>query len=117
MGTTERRQEIMKILCRRQHETMSNLASELGVSIRTIQRDIETLSISEPIYTQTGKYNGGVYILEGYSFERMYMTEQELDVLRKLYIAADEQSFLLTDDEKSLLRSLISQYSKPTIKQ
>ena len=117
MGTTERRREIMKILCRRRHETMSNLASELGVSIRTIQRDIETLSISEPIYTQTGKYNGGVYIVEGYSFDRMYMNEQELDVLQKLYIAADEQDSLLTDDEKSLLRSLISQYSKPTIKQ
>ena len=117
MGTTERRREIMKILCRRQHETMSNLASELGVSIRTIQRDIETLSISEPIYTQTGKYNGGVYILEGYSFERMYMTEQEIDVLRKLYIAVNEKSFLLSDGEKSLLRSLISQYSKPKINQ
>ena len=117
MGTTERRQEIMKILCRRQHETMSNLASELGVSIRTIQRDIETLSISEPIYTQTGKYNGGVYILEGYSFERMYMTEQELDVLRKLYIAVNEKSFLLIDDEKRLLESIISQYSKPKINQ
>ena len=117
MGTTERRQKIMKILCRRQHETMNNLASELGVSIRTIQRDVETLSISEPIYTQTGKYNGGVYILEGYSFERMYMTEQELDVLRKLYIAVNEKSFLLSDNEKSLLESIISQYSKPKINQ
>ena len=117
MGTTERRRKIMKILCRRQHETMSNLASELGVSIRTIQRDIDTLSISEPIYTQTGKYNGGVYIVEGYSFDRMYMTEQELNVLRKLYIAANEKSFLLSDDEKGLLRSLISQYSKPKTNQ
>ena len=44
------------------------------------------------------------------------MNKQELDVLRKLYIAADEQSSLLTDDEKNLLRYIISQYSKPKIK-
>ena len=113
MGTAERRYEIMKILCRRRYETMSNLASELGVSVRTVQRDIEILSGTEPIYTQSGKYGGGVYVMEDYSMDRMYMKEQELDVLQKLYIAADEQGSLLTDDEKSLLRSLISQYSKP----
>ena len=116
MGTAERRYEIMKILCRRRYETIRNLASEFGVSMRTIQRDIETLSRTEPIYTQFGKYGGGVYVVEGYSMDRMYMKNSELDVLQKLYIAADEQSFLLTEDEKSLLRSLISQYSKPNTK-
>ena len=117
MGTAERRYEIMRILCRRRYETIRNLASEFGVSMRTVQRDIEVLSGTEPIYTQFGKYGGGVYIVEGYSMDRMYMNEQELNVLQKLYIAADEQDSLLTDYEKSLLRSLISQYSKPTIKQ
>lgn len=116
MGTTERRREIMKILCRRRHETMSNLASALGVSIRTIQRDIDTLSISEPIYTQTGKYNGGVYIVDGYSFDRMYMTEPELEVLKKLYIAATKNNSLLSAGEKEILYGLISQYSKPKLK-
>lgn len=115
MGAAERRYEIMKLLCRRRHETIRNLASEFGVSMRTIQRDIETLSRTEPIYTQFGKYGGGVYIVEGYSLDRMYMNEQELNVLRKLYIAADEQCSLLTDDEKKLLWSLLSQYSKPQI--
>ena len=116
MGTAERRREIMKILCRRQYETMSNLASELGVSIRTIQRDIDTLSISEPIYTQAGKYTGGVYILEGYSIDRMYMTETEISVLKKLYIASNKNVLLLTKDEKKILEGIISQYSKPKLK-
>ena len=113
MGTAERRHEIMKILCRRRYETMHNLASEFDVSVRTVQRDIEVLSITEPIYTKSGKYDGGVYVMEGYSMDRMYMTDAELNLLRKLYIAADEQNSLLTDYEKSLLGSLISQYSKP----
>ena len=59
MGTAERRNEIMRILCRRRHESISNLADEFGVSTRTILRDIEVLSIKEPIYTQCGRYGGG----------------------------------------------------------
>lgn len=116
MGTAERRYEILKILCRRRYETIRNLASEFGVSMRTVQRDIEALSRTEPIYTQFGKYGGGVYVVEGYSMDRMYMKDSELDVLQKLYIAADKYEDLLTTDEKNLLKSLISQYSKPNTK-
>ena len=116
MGTAERRHELMKILCRRRHETVRNLASEFGVSMRTVQRDIATLSRTEPIYTQCGKYGGGVYVVDGYSMDQMYMKEQELAVLQKIYIAADENRSLLTDDEKNLLKHLISKYSKPKIK-
>ena len=116
MGAAERRYKIMKILCRRRHETIRNLASEFGVSTRTVQRDIETLSRTEPIYTQCGKYGGGVYVVEGYYIDRIYMTDSELDVLKKLYISADKNEALLTNDEKNLLRFIISQYSKPTIK-
>lgn len=115
MGTAERRHEIMKMLCRRRHETIHHLASEFGVSMRTIQRDIDILSRTEPIFTQPGKH-GGVYIVDGYSMDRMYMTDAELDVLQKLYIAADGNAALLTDGERKLLGSLISQYSKPKIK-
>lgn len=116
MGTAERRYKIMKTICRRRYETIRNLASEFGVSMRTIQRDIEALSGTEPIYTKFGKYGGGVYIVDGYSMDRMYMTDMELDVLQKLYIAADENPSLLTDDEKNILRLLISHYSKPKTK-
>ena len=116
MGTSERRYELMRLLCRRRYETMRNLALEFGVSIRTIQRDIENLSVTEPIYTKFGKHGGGVYVVDGYSMDRMYMKDSELDVLQKLYIAADKDEDLLSIDEKSLLRSLISQYSKPNTK-
>lgn len=112
MGAAERRYEIMKILCRRRHETILNLASEFGVSPRTIQRDIESLSKTEPIFTQSGK-NGGIYVVEGYSMNRMYMTKSEIDVLKKLYIASEKNKSLLTVEEKERLTSLISLYSKP----
>ena len=84
MGTAERRTEIMRVLCRRRHETISNLADEFGVSTRTILRDIEVLSVTGPIYTQCGRYGGGVYVTDDFSMTRMYMTERELNLLHKL---------------------------------
>lgn len=60
MGTAERRNEIMRVLCRKRHETVLNLAKEFGVSERTILRDVVALSLTEPIYTQCGRYGGGV---------------------------------------------------------
>ena len=91
MGTAERRTEIMRVMCRRRHETISNLAEEFGVSTRTILRDVEVLSVTEPIYTQCGRY-GGVYVTDDYSMTRMYMTKKELSLLHKLSKLADEKA-------------------------
>lgn len=110
-GTAERRSEIMKILCRRRSETIRNLAFELDVSERTVRRDIEILSLSEPIYTQPGRYGGGVYVEENYSMTRMYMSEEELEVLHKLADMADKHDF--GEYEQKILHSIISAYTKP----
>ncbi len=115
MGTAERRNEIMRILCRRRHETVSNLASEFGVSERTILRDIEVLSSSEPIYTQCGRYGGGVYVIDNYQMDRMYISQNELAVLHKLSSLADKRDICSLDgNERRLLDSIILQYTKPT---
>lgn len=113
MGTAERRAEIMRILCRRRHETISNLAEEFGVSTRTILRDIEVLSITEPIYTQCGRYGGGVYITDNYVMHRMYMSDRELAVLRKVVFLAENKSVCdLDENESDLLKTIIAQYTK-----
>ena len=117
MGTAERRAEIMRILCRRRHETISNLAEEFGVSKRTIQRDIDILSITEPIYTQCGRYDGGIYVTEGYVKDRMYMTEYELSVLHRLEGFAENKTVCdLNSDELLTLKNLITLYTKPIIR-
>lgn len=117
MGTAERRNEIMRILCRRRHEIVSNLATEFGVSERTIRRDIEALSATEPIYTQCGRYGGGVYVLDNYRKERMYMNSNELKVLHKLFELAQKQAIcILSRDEKHTLRLIIDQYTKPIVR-
>lgn len=115
MGTAERRIELLKVLCRRRYETIANLASEFGVSKRTIRRDIEFLSLKNPIYTQAGKYTGGVYVLDGYTIDRMYMNDAELNVLKKLSIA-EKDNTLLSINERKILNSIILQYSKPQLR-
>lgn len=113
MGTAERRAEIMRILCRRRHETISNLAEEFGVSTRTILRDIEVLSITEPIYTQCGRYGGGVYITDNYVMNRMYMSDRELAVLRKVVFFAENKHICdLDENESDLLKTIIALYTK-----
>lgn len=113
MGAIERRYEIMRILCRRRYETITNLAREFGVSQRTILRDIAELSLAEPIYTQCGRY-GGVYVLDSYKMERMYMSEKELSVLHRLSTsAAKKEVCVLSEEEKKILHLIISQYTKP----
>lgn len=83
MGTAERRQKILILLCRRRHDTIENLASEFGVSERTIRRDVEALSATDPIYTQTGRH-GGVYVADGYYLDRQYMSNEEISLLKKV---------------------------------
>ena len=113
--TAERRRKMLKMLCRRRSETVHNLALELGVSERTIRRDVEILSLEEPIYTQSGRYGGGVYVQEGYSMDRMYMAPEELHVLQKISDMVDKQVLChLNAEEKRILHSIISVYTKPT---
>ena len=61
MGATERQLEIIKYLCRKRYATMSTLADKFGVSVRTIQRDIEALTLFVPLDVKAGRYEGGVY--------------------------------------------------------
>ena len=63
MNKYERQRQIIRLIRSRTYETIKNLAIDFGVSERTIGRDIEELSLVEPIYTKSGRYGGGVYIL------------------------------------------------------
>ena len=83
MRPDERRKAIIEILCQRRHETMKNLASEFGVSIRAICYDINILSLTYPLLTLQGRY-GGVYIADGYRLVRKYLTSDQRSLLERL---------------------------------
>ena len=117
MGIAERQNEILRILCRRRHETISNLAAELGVSERTIRRDIEDLSLTAPIYTRPGRYDGGVYVMDGYSMDRMYFKRSEADVIRGIVSAAERDGVcVIGKTELLILKEMLASYSKPIVR-
>ena len=83
MKSDERRQAIINLLCQRRHETMKNLASEFGVSVRTICYDIEMLSLTYPLFTLQGRC-GGVYLMEEYHLRKKYLMPQQQELLERL---------------------------------
>lgn len=117
METSERRTAVLKLLCRRRHETIKNLADEFGVSERTIRRDIEILSLNEPIYTQAGRYGGGVYVMPNYDMDRMYFQNAEKEVMYKVLDSVEHGApCALTSSEIAILRKMIADYTKPSAK-
>ena len=111
MGTAERRLEILKYLCKARKATMPQLAEMFGVSIRTIQRDVfeieETFHV--PIDIRCGKYDGGIYVIGDYSFDRAYMHDDELVLLSKIQQIVKNK---LSDTENALLSQIIKTYTK-----
>lgn len=68
---------IVNILAEKGKVTAPELANYLEVSRRTINRDIDSLSMAGiPIVTEQGK-NGGISILEGYTLDKRILNEVE----------------------------------------
>ena len=88
MNTAHRRMEIINILILRRHVTASELAQEFGVSVRTIQYDIQALSLGFPIYTKQGG-DGGIFVGENYKPYMNTLTPLELKVLQEMYELAE----------------------------
>ena len=88
MNTVHRRTEIINILIIRRHTTANELAQEFGVSIRTIQYDIQALSLGFPIYTKQGG-DGGIFVGENYKPFMNTLTTLELKVLQEMYELAE----------------------------
>ena len=84
MDAVERRQQILELLCQRRKDTMQNLAAELGVSERTIRRDVEILTRSYPLETVCGRYGGGVRVADWYHLDRQRMSPRQTAQLRRL---------------------------------
>lgn len=103
----------MKTLCRKRHETIANLAAEFGVSKKTIKRDVDALSTIMPIYIKAGRYDGGIYVLDNYTMDRIYMTNSEISLLKKIYSIACDTPNLLNKQEADLLKNLIQVYTFP----
>lgn len=84
MMRAERLLSIMLRLQTHKKVTAKQLATDLGVSIRTIYRDMDALGMAGiPIYTQRGE-NGGCFLDEDY---RVSLTNLNLTELQALFVS------------------------------
>ena len=105
MRANERRQALLEYLCEVRHSTTENLAFQFSVSESTIRRDILELSLSYPVYTVCGKYDGGVYIANDYYIGKQYLTEEQLEFLLSL-------KSQVGDDQRRILDSIVKKFGK-----
>ena len=104
MRANERRMLILETLCARRQDNVHNLAFEFGVSIRTIKYDIELLSLSYPIYTQKGRYDGGVFISEDYYLGKRYLSTEQQELIERLMNE-------VTDKDAKVLKGILDRFT------
>ena len=104
MSPNERRMEILQVLIERKEGTLENLAFEFGVSKRTMQYDIETLSLSHPIYCESGN-GGGIRIEKDYKIGKRKFSQEQEEFLKSLLPR-------LSAGEQEKMNEILSEFSR-----
>ena len=86
MRINDRQKQLIDLLCQRRSDTVQNLATELGVSERTIRRDIEELTLTYPLETVRGRYGGGVRMADWYFQDRPKLSPKQTALLNRLAV-------------------------------
>lgn len=102
-STTERRMELLEYMCEKRHDTIEHLAYKFEVSKRTIRYDVEVLSLSYPIYSQTGK-GGGVFVTDTFHLFQKHFNQEQRELLEKL-------APKLTGDDARIMQDLLNTFS------
>lgn len=102
MSANERRAEIIRIMVARRQESMQVLASELGVTDRTIRADILVLTAEYPLETVRGN-GGGVRIADWYHPHKNILSKEQISVLEQLFPQAN-------DEQKRVLDQMLREY-------
>lgn len=102
MKTVNRRIKILKYMSEVRNSNMLRLSTEFEVSISTIRRDVEYLSLHYPISTLSGKY-GGVFVMENYYYGKGKLSSLQQETLEDVCGKVDDKT-------SKIIRSIISQF-------
>jgi len=103
---------IIYYLLDKKETTAKILAERLGVSVRTIYRDIDVLSgAGVPIYTNQGK-GGGITLLDDFVLSKSVLTEKEQD---EILLALQNLSAAQYPDINRILARLSSLFKKSDV--
>lgn len=108
----ERLESLKLLLAERDYTTANDLAEDLGVSLRTLHRDLATLrDLGVPVGGLAGR-GGGVFLERGWSLGRVHLNEREaMGLLLSIAIAERTGSPLLLDDIRSIERKLVQAFA------
>lgn len=104
MGPDERRNVIWHSLCSQRQVTARRLSIELGVSLRTVYRDLEILSLTYPIESIRGRYGGGYKLCDWFFPKRTTLCKEQVTLLKQLALSACQE-------EARVLCSILTQFS------
>ncbi|MFI2367537.1 helix-turn-helix transcriptional regulator [Streptomyces sp. NPDC018833] len=104
--------KLKALLAERDSTTVADLAEELGVSARTLHRDLALLrEMGVPVEGDRGT-GGGLRLEPGWSLGRVHLNESEaLGLLLSLTIAEKVGSPLLLDDLRSITRKVAAAFA------
>jgi predicted DNA-binding transcriptional regulator YafY len=107
-----RLEAVKALLADRDVTTVGDLAADLGVSMRTVQRDlVAPRDLGMPIESDRGR-GGGIRLEPGWSLGRVHLNESEaLGMLLSLTIAEKIGSPLLLDDLRSVRRKVSAAFA------
>lgn len=101
LAVAQFRLNIWHTLCCRRHIKMRELAEMYGVTTRTIRLDVEHLSLTYPIETVRGRYDGCVKIPDWY-----IPTTSPLNAIQMDFLVNLQKTMVGTDAD--MLRGIIS---------
>lgn len=104
-SATERRQLILEFISDNRSVKIQQIADEFGISRRTAVRDVQLLSCSYPIYTQTSGA-GGVKAMDGWYLSRRYLHDDQEELLRELLPG-------LQPDKQAIMQQILTAFAKP----
>jgi len=106
-GRAVRLEGLKGLLAERDYTTASELAEELGVSVRTLHRDLALLrDLGIPVDSDRGR-GGGLRLEQGWSLGRVHLSESEaIGMLLSLTIAEKVGSPLMLDDARMIARKI-----------
>jgi predicted DNA-binding transcriptional regulator YafY len=111
-GRAVRLEGLKGLLAERDYTTASELAAELGVSVRTLHRDLALLrDLGIPVDSDRGR-GGGLRLEQGWSLGRVHLSESEaIGMLLSLTIAEKVGSPLLLDDARMIARKIARSFA------
>ena len=104
-ATNERRQAMIEFISVNRKTSLHELMTVFGISQKTVQRDLEILSCSYPVYTVQGK-GGGIRVADGWYLSRSYLSDTQEAFLRDLMSGLQPQ-------DRETMNAILAKFAKP----